>query len=87
MEMLVNCKSRNPILLFKIQVLRSWGWDLAMLGGLWKSTILASIVYAAHRHLNELVRALGNKESLNGVWFSIWTTVMSRQEAMCTKVL
>jgi hypothetical protein len=34
MEMLVNCKSRNPILLFKIQVLRSWGWDLAMLGGL-----------------------------------------------------
>jgi hypothetical protein len=45
MEILVICNSRNSNLLFQIQVLRSWGWDLTMLGGQCKSAIVASLVY------------------------------------------
>ncbi len=31
---------------FQIQILRSWGWDLTMLDGQRKSTIVASVVCA-----------------------------------------
>jgi hypothetical protein len=33
MEILVICNSRNSHISFRIQALRSWGWDLTSLGG------------------------------------------------------
>jgi hypothetical protein len=47
LEKLFNCDSRNPNLSFRIQVLRSRGWDLTLMGGHWKSATVASIVYAS----------------------------------------
>ncbi len=45
MGILVICSSGNPNFSFQNQILRSWGWDLTMLGRQWKSTIVASVVY------------------------------------------
>jgi hypothetical protein len=54
-EILVICDPRNPKSSFQIEVLRSWGWDLTMLSGQRKSTIVASLLYGAvHTHDNGL---------------------------------
>ncbi len=43
--------SKNPNFLFFIWVLRSWGWDLTMVGKQPKTPIVAYIVYGCRQYI------------------------------------
>jgi hypothetical protein len=59
MKILVICNSIKTNPSFQIHILRSWGWELTMLGGQFKSIIVAAIVYGPKhgpRHSGNILR-------------------------------
>jgi hypothetical protein len=70
--------SKNPNLLFLFQVLRSWGWDLTIVGRQPKTPIFASIVY----DINPLsAQYLNNGFWLKHFWNAIFFTRISRNSS------
>ncbi len=62
----VICNSKNPNLLLQNQVMRSWVWNLTILGGQWKSAIVAlSVVYDIEWQLFNLSHVILVLTSLN----------------------